>query len=313
MNPIIHIGIHKTASSWFQKELFPNVPGTWLVSRRQVRQWFLEPRAGRFDPAATRQAIIDQAGGRRPILSEENLSGYPQNGGLGGLVPAMAAERLAATLPDACVLILLRNQPSAIAATYRQYVRSGGTYCARDYLHASSRDEGARRHWYKVPLFDPDHFDYDGLVEVFAGRFGRDRVHPFLFEAFEADPTKALAEIAGALHAEFPAADTGRIVNRSAPSQWLPALRFLNRFTRLSVLDKNHWLHLPGWYGRRLRLIKWLAPDGERIPAKPAGILGADSVQAIERRFAASNRRLADRWQLPLQEYGYQLSGPLGC
>jgi hypothetical protein len=79
--PIFHVGLHKTGTTWFQKRFYPNVPGYRLVNRRLVRSTLLGTSPLAFDAVAARQALgVDE--GDTAIVCEEDLSGILHNGGL---------------------------------------------------------------------------------------------------------------------------------------------------------------------------------------------------------------------------------------
>lgn len=293
MRPIIHIGYHKTATTWFQDEFYPHSTSHAYHSRNAVKAALITPHALAFDPKIARQTF-QSSGGRPPLLCEEGLSGYLHNGGLAGFMSKCMADRLAATFPDAHVIIALRSQPQIIAATYQQYVRGGGTYSARRYLFPEKFNRGAFAESYKVPRFALNHFEYDRLIAYYDTLFGRDNVHVFLYEDFRADRDTVLNAL---FRATGLAVDTDRVsAGRSNASYALPIVhagRVLNHFTRRTVLDKRTIVHIPGWYTCRRYMLETLNGTGwfGRAPA-PAALLGADIVDVIEDHYADSNDRL---------------------
>ena len=64
--PIIHIGAHKTASSWFQASVYPRVTShRYLADRRHVRAVLQGGTAFEFDAAAARSALASTTPARR--------------------------------------------------------------------------------------------------------------------------------------------------------------------------------------------------------------------------------------------------------
>jgi hypothetical protein len=287
------------------------VVGARYAARREVRRALLEPGAFAFDPAAARARLDLGASSQRLLVCEENLSGYPHNGGLGGLLPKTVAERIKAVMPNAQIVVFLREQAAAIAAAYAQYVRSGGTRSLAAYLGAQHRTEGALSHWYKAPFFDLAHFDYQGLLDHFASLFGRSAVHVFLNEVLSRDPRDFAARFAERLNLEvdLEALDFSPR-NRSLSPAGIALMRWLNLFTPQSVVDKTCLAPIPGWYRRRW----WIARAvlGARIEsiATPEQRLGQSAANEIRERFSRSNLRLAHEWALPLEDFGY-LGAPL--
>lgn len=306
--PIVHIGYHKTATTWFQKVFYPAVHDGAYLQRKLVRQLFLEPRVSEFNAAASRTAVLDACAGRQALLCEENLSGYIHNGGLGGLVPAMAAERLHQSLPEAQIVVFLREQASMVAASYVQYVRSGGTRKPLAYIGSQGSVTGARSHWYKVPLFDLDHFNYGPMLDHYARLFGREAVHVFLYEDFTRDPPAFIDRFCARLNltVDLKALDFS-VRNPSLSIAGLRLMRRLNRFTRQSVIDKDVLISLPGWYDRRWAVARGIL--GSRLEGRSTSeqLFGADMVASIRDHFAVANRDMARRWNLPLERAGYAI------
>lgn len=73
--PIVHIGFHKTATSWFQQSVYPLVTSHRMIDRDLIRATFVDGDAFSFDPAAARTALGMDAAGLPLLLCEEKLSG----------------------------------------------------------------------------------------------------------------------------------------------------------------------------------------------------------------------------------------------
>ena len=81
--PVIHIGYHKTGSSWLRKRLFPRVRNARFVERSAVKNNILVPSSFRSDSAVARGNLLSHPG-ERILISEDELSGNLQTGGLHG-------------------------------------------------------------------------------------------------------------------------------------------------------------------------------------------------------------------------------------
>ncbi|MEA3064356.1 MAG: hypothetical protein QOJ27_795 [Sphingomonadales bacterium] len=148
IRPVVHIGYHKTATKWFQKQFYPRVENAELVPRETVREAFLEPTALHFDPDRAR-AMLNGAG-PGPILCEEGLSGYLHNGGLAGCLSKDVAYRIRGVFPEARIVIFIKSQPAVVAGSYEQYVRGGGhsrrgATCSRKPICAALGGRSPRR------------------------------------------------------------------------------------------------------------------------------------------------------------------------
>lgn len=128
---LIHIGFHKTGTSWLQQTLFATDPFVTPWRSREIAAQIILPNELSFDSAEALRALEDvaESGGGSTgrellrVLSWERLSGSPHAGGFDA---AQIAGRLHEMYPDARVLIGVREQRSMTLALYRQYVRDGG-------------------------------------------------------------------------------------------------------------------------------------------------------------------------------------------
>ena len=302
---IVHLGYHKTATTWLQKALFPQATSHDFVPRVTVQQALLAAPGMHFDPGEARRLLGLEGRNRPLLLSEENLSGYLHNGGLHGFLAPEVARRIKAVLPDAHILVFIRNQFDICRASYAQYVSGGGTWSARRYFDSASKVHGALTRPWKAPAFEFEHFEFDRLIAHYDALFGRERVHVYPYESL-ADPAGLVARLQAdtGLELEPGPLPAGRAnASLGAASQVL--LRGVNLFTRQSVVNKDCLIDLPGGQGLR-HAAKWLlarTPGLNRSPARLPGVVR----ERIAAHYPASNRRLAALRDLPLAEYGYPL------
>jgi hypothetical protein len=309
---IVHIGYHKTASTWFQESVYPRVTSHAYVPRERVKRAFLSASALQFDADWTREAL-ELEPGRPPILCEEELSGYLHTGGLMSFLSKEMAARIRAVLPDARVLIFVRAQPEMIAACYQQYLRGGGTHSPRRYLWPADSLRGAAAAPYKIPRFSFDHFDYDRLVSHYVMLFGAANVGVYAFEPLQHDAHGFLERFA---KDEELALDLPGVSLAKRNASYSPAIarlaRGLNRFTSRAVGDKRHWLHVPYWYALRKKAIERLQATGALgARATPEQLLGEQAAAWIRQRYCESNRRLAALVPWDPAAYGYPLDAPV--
>ena len=198
--PLLHIGYHKTATTWMQQDLFQESSGSFssMWSRAEVAERLISVNSFAFD--AGEAAAFFAEGVRKaidrgfvPVLSNEQLAG---NAHTGGHNSRAIADRLAAALPDARILIVIREQKSMVLSAYKQYVRACGASSLSRYLDPPRRgnDRG-------VPFFNPSFLEYHHLIGYYMELFGHDRVFVLAFEALRADPqgfVDSVAHFAGA-------------------------------------------------------------------------------------------------------------------
>ena len=304
--PIVHIGYHKTATTWFQGQVWPAATSHDYIPRAVTQRALLSPPGMHFD-ADEAGAVLALAERDRPVLlSEENLSGYPHNGGMHGLIGPEMARRVHAVLPDAQIVIFVRNQREIVRATYAQYVSGGGNWSLRRYLGGKAGRHGALTRAYKAPAFEWEHFAFDRLIAHYDALFGAESVHIYPYEWLR-EPEAFLIRLRHDLGMALPAGLAARPrANRSLGRGALLALRCANLFTRQSVVNKTTLIDLPGGQGLR-HAVKWLV---KRFPSRSLR-LPADIEAHIDAFYGESNARLAAMRGLPLAALGYPLA-PLG-
>ncbi|MCP3914355.1 MAG: sulfotransferase [bacterium] len=311
MPTIVHIGYHKTGSSFLQA-LFAAHPRVHYVEREDVRQHLLDVRPLQFDAAALR-AWFDEhartAGGTGRdcvVVSEEELSGNIHTDGNGGFVAKEVADRLHAGAPDAQIVIAIRNQADAIESAYRQYVKMGGTASMRNYV----RPEHKRIRRYRFPQFSLEHFEYDALIDYYRQRFGPKRVHVLVYEKLRADQARFLNDFCDRTGLPHPGDELGRApANVSWAWGCIVLARWTNRFYGADPVNRRVVAGLPPsiWYTplrkgyARLSQVGWIRAVGsERRFLR--GALRAE----VEQHFATSNARVASAIGEDLANYGYR-------
>ena len=97
-NVLIHLGYHKTASTWFQKALFAESKFGFQMSqqnRSHVHAAFCTPLISNHPENKHVNSIVNEANevtssGKIFVLSHERLSGYPASGGFDSINIAYA-------------------------------------------------------------------------------------------------------------------------------------------------------------------------------------------------------------------------------
>jgi len=197
---LIHIGCHKTGTTWLQRHYFTRSGGFAYVRERRLgieggiegktpARYITSQPLFHFDAAAVRRATdaffaADRAQGLIPVISHEQLSGHPSSG---GVQAKENAWRLATAFPDARIVIIVREQRTMIRACYVQYLRAGGGMTLRDYI--------APRTDMIVPHANLHWFRYDGLVNLYRESFTPERVLCLPYELFERDPQAYLERL----------------------------------------------------------------------------------------------------------------------
>jgi hypothetical protein len=137
--PLVHIGYHKTGTTWLQRYVFGSSEAGFSQvagAQRFIAVNAFGFRAGRIRREMERRVNKAQVQRLVPVLSSERLSGEPH---FGGYDSEIIADRLAAVFPDARILVVIREQTSMFLSIYKEYIRRGGAASLKQYL-AAPRD-----------------------------------------------------------------------------------------------------------------------------------------------------------------------------
>lgn len=192
MQPLIHIGYHKTGTTWLQKHVFPNEGAgcSFVAGYKLLQPTFVTVNPFDFDSEAARKKFEQrirevEARDLVPVLSHERLSGSPYAGGYDS---GATADRLAATFPDARILVVIREQAGMIGSVYKQYLRWGGAASFGQYVTPPS---GTAR----MPVFRFDFLEYHRLIGYYQNLFGASNVLTLPYELLRAQPEVFLARV----------------------------------------------------------------------------------------------------------------------
>ena len=209
----LHVGLQKTASTYLQDKVFPNMSGISYVGRpyTQVNKAFnslqyADDSLYSSDTLSRELQLIRQDAGAKPVLiSDELFSGYAFYGMINR---GMVAKRLAELIPESEVILFLRGQVDLVESLYNQYVKTGLTSCdmGPSFLYKPGNGfsyqewkDGERRwryknrafqHWYP---FSTSHFLYSNLLSMYESLFNK--VHVFLYEDFKHNPAETLKRL----------------------------------------------------------------------------------------------------------------------
>lgn len=243
----LHVGLHKTGTTFLQRNVFPKWKDLTYV-RWDGLEHFLR---------------MDER--RKYLVSREGLSGQfwaPHE------ERDLALQRLSAMLPGARILISFRRHDRYIVSAYKQYLQIGGTLSFREFFDLDG-DTG---------LMKRADFLFRRKVESVEKHFGHT---PFVFlhEEIVRDLGGLLRDMERFFGARAPALSEVEIRYRNKSVGYYPAklLLRLNRMNR-SELNPQGRLRLDNSYTRMLRIDPrricqhWLSflPDRPLISAAQA-------------------------------------------
>jgi hypothetical protein len=310
VNTLIHIGYHKTGTTFFQKVVFKNHPNLRLIDRNEVQRVFLRVGSFSFNPAAAAKWFsgqMDQIHSEKDwlVISDEELSGNIHTGGNGGYLAKEMAERLFSVLPDAHISIHIRNQYEMTESVYRQYVKKGGTFNIKKYLF---NNDGFN---HRFPQFSFEHFEYEKLIKYYISLFGKDNIHIFIYEEMRNNIDIFLERYF--LELQMPLVNNIIQTDRKRVNERLSFIsvffaRFTNRFYGLDPINRRVIFHTPLFnkvfrlvYKEldKMRYIKYL--DRKR------SLLNGEIRNYIKEHYAKSNKELSDILGIDLSRYGYPM------
>jgi len=310
-NILLHVGYHKTGTTWLQRYLFNNNDYGFVssMSIKDMMDVIIFPNELDFSVEACRREIdqrLMQIGSKDliPVFSTERFSGHPHSGGYDS---KYLADRLNALFPKAKVLICLREQKKVILSCYNQYIKKGGAVSISAYLHVLDRK--------RVPLFDFQHFMYHRLVRYYQTVFGRDKVLVLPYELFVKDGSDYVARIIEFATGRPCESDPGslpinKMTNRSVTGFELVMRRLMNftmgtrnSINQFSVFPLNH--KRTDFIFEQIQKLNPVIPAfiNKSILAKMENIVS----ETVGTRYCESNRITSELINFDLAIFGYQV------
>lgn len=295
--PLIHIGMPKCASTWLQRHLFiPRNGYHRCYGPLESHLAFISPRPFQWQPP--QNIDLHKAGNRVPVITSEALAGDPL---AGGIDREIILQRLHQCLPEARILIVIREQHAMLRSLYQLMVNWGSPEPIESLLDTTLAGN--------APRFHPDFLSFDHLIQAYQQRFHRDNVLVLTLEQFQANPADFLSEIhrfCGVDGQAFPlSADYGKRENPARNLSSLALKRLYNRYIARTSLSPfgvrrvsqiqgagNLFLRPPEWFNQRLE---------RRFRQRVLAALGEDY-------YARSNARTAELTGLDLKTQGYSVS-----
>lgn len=314
-SPLVHIGYHKTASTWLQKNLFGaeneifesltrGKTGKSSLAKKFIyddERYLLSP----FDDniagiESELESILKSKKDfqtKIPVLSDERLSGNPHSSGFDAKKIALMIKRV---FPNGRILIVVREQKNLIFSTYFQYLSVGGTNSLETYL--STKYDGKRPH------FSPNHINFLPLIKEYYDLFGNKNVLVLPYEMFRDKPTLFMSKIGNLLDVEINLSkDKFKVVVNKKRNQFLLYnLRVLNAFRKSTSI--NNYSAFSNRYTKKVSnsvfsLMGKVLP--QRLDALVKGKLDLTIAKWADNRYHQSNKELSKLIGIDLSRYGY--------
>ncbi|MBC03156.1 MAG: hypothetical protein CMJ34_07615 [Phycisphaerae bacterium] len=297
--------MHRTGSTWFQKSILDGRDGrpvNAIDDRAESTARIVLPRDLDYEPETTRAWVLDRLAesenrGHAPVISNERFSGNPASGWHDA---ERTATRLAGLMPDARVMLVVREQTSLLESMWLQQIRIGGISGIEDFLRPAERGD------HRLPVPDARFLEFHRFVAFLDDLFGSDDVLVLPFELLRADPSAYLERIESFSGIAFPPPADNRPVYAAPSFLEVAVLRRVNLLTTRSSLHRAPPLpHLEPAGRRFARMIgRTATASGEARRRGRARKAITRSLEAID--FRTSNRLLAERMGIDLEGLGWR-------
>ena len=308
-NLLIHIGYHKTGTTWLQKTLFSAnspvfIPLSLSGKAKYMGKYFIYDQEGYLlSPFESNKAALLKEldatlsqldlKGKIPVISNERLSGNPHSSGFDS---KLIADRIHGCFPNAKIFCVIREQKDMILSTYLQYLKIGGIDSLKTYL--TRRYDGRR------PGFSPENLRYENLISYYHQLFSPDNVLALPYEMLNDQPADFIKCIGNFVSVNIDENIANPTVKYNVRVKNSVTQRFpvLNLFANKSSVNAFSPLGWPSAAKLLFNAVSGLMPGDNSAYIEK---LKQQIDQIIKNRYEDSNRKLADLIGRDLSEYGY--------
>lgn len=233
MQIIVHFGIHKTASTYFQKEIFRKCPDLVYIPRSDCRifnNYIISSE--NFDPkyahklfdAVITSLKIDLSSNPRILISNEDYYGNPFDNKNDTLT---IIKRFRILFNDQfSAIAFFRNQEMLVRSLFLQFVKTGGFATFNEFI--SPQKEGSILNW--------NYLFFDRFALYLKENLTADQFVFFTYEDFEKDKSQLLLRMCKFIYREnietLPFALSEHVHNISLNPRFINASIFLNQFVK---------------------------------------------------------------------------------
>lgn len=195
MNLIIHVGLHKTATTWLQQSLFAVHPEVHLLND-YLTPWnddlihYVVKSDDKLFSAEKCRTLLQKKIDNLPsahkgtyVLSSEELVGNPLSGGYNR---KKIAKRLAEAFPEAKIMITIRNQPDILYSLHQQMIKMG---------YVGKMSQLLKEDLWARPCFKKQFLDYLALYDLYLGYYNKESIGVFTLEELKFDSETLVKEI----------------------------------------------------------------------------------------------------------------------
>jgi len=290
---IVHIGFHKTATTWLQDSIFPFIKDVnYLGISSQIKKeksWVYSLRRElpqKIDITGIKQKISRLEKDTTVLLSDERFSGSM----LTGQGAIDYADRIRKISKNIKVIICIRNQVDMWESIYRQYIKEGGCHTFKEFYE----EEGCGSDFFYL-----GNLEYSNLVSYYIKLLGRENVLVVPYEMLVINKKKFLKQIMdfiGSKDTDIYSYIEQKRNNKSIGYYETNVLRILNVFMKTGVRPRPGYLF-------NSRYMKWLL---QKISISSKKKFVRHYLKDLEQRYFADNIKLDKLLpELNLNDYGY--------
>ncbi|TKK67986.1 sulfotransferase [Ilyomonas limi] len=301
---LVHIGYHKTGTTFLQKEVFKNPALPFnLIERGLVHKEIIRKNLFFFDSDHTRSILTENF---RPncinVISDEGLLGSPHAGGYNSYDNFLKIKQL---FPNAKILIGIREQNDIILSGYKQYIKTIGTLDLKRYLTRFKRPSF-------IAEFDLLLFCYDKIINTYMNTFGKANVLVLPYELMKVNPEAYFVRLFTFLNLDSEGinkVDFKKQLNTSHLNLTLETKRLYNILFTKTRENPHGLLSLPTRMNQPLfRVTTFLEKQLGKDFQKKLNARKAKRIHEVARGFyLESNRKTSELIDIDLKLYGYEL------
>lgn len=296
----LHVGYHKTATTFMQQSIFPNMKNVNYIHPEHIMEDLRRLRLNKLtdEHMDSLRDYFDSFTDEKPLLiSYEGLSGSP--------FAPKKVKRQTAILKDlrrlfpspdydVYILVGLREQVDLLTSLYVQHIHQGGVMSAAKFIEYCRHNESLQN------------FHYHSYLKTIEELFGEDHLHIMVYEHFRRDSTNELMKLLNFMGEpdipDYKAVKSVRKMNKSFGTMQVAAGRQMNRLFKtpihpegpLALIKLPHRNYLPTRYILQNKLSYWLHYKKYQLP---------DSLQSdLKAVYADSNAALSEDYELNLPE-----------
>ncbi|MDC0064447.1 sulfotransferase domain-containing protein [Gammaproteobacteria bacterium] len=329
-SPLIHIGFHKTATTFLQNNIFSNPEYGFIpLSDRKFREaelarpsktihvkgfaayfltksnqgYFLNPYENRTKEIHQEVEYFmqetDYIKDKTCVLSNERLCGSPH---IGFYDSKDICNRIFDAFPNAKILITVREQRSMIKSLYFQYMVAGGTKRIEKFLSQKYSNFGGSS-------FRPSDLCYDKLVGHYIKKFGKSNVQVLPYEMLKNNNELFFDRLFSFIEKEKPALDISKHKKENnSKSMYVrykmrSLFRLFNPYKDVESIIPSEFLF--NALGVLSIYVSKILPQYLNRSFKNR--IDKDIDNFSKHKFSESNKKLEEQIEINLNDYGYDL------